>query len=125
MAVAAPAPDFLVEAVDRGRDAGMEHRADVALVHAQPEGAGPDDDVDGRRPVVAGPRAQDVESLVGADVAVEDRRPAKPRLPESVGDRLGRLLLRRVDDGRPRKVVQRFHDSVESLDSLETGGANR
>ena len=39
--VAATAPNFLVEAVDRGGHAGMDHSANVALVNTKPEGASP------------------------------------------------------------------------------------
>ena len=103
MTVAATAPNFLVEAVDRGGNAGMDDSTDVALVYTKAEGTSPHDDVDGRRAGIARPCPQDLEPVVGAHIAMEDRRAAKPRLSEPNCERVGRLLLGRVDDRRPRE----------------------
>ena len=93
--VPASTADFLVVAVDRFRDAGMQHGSHVGLVHAEAEGAVTDNNVDFAYPGAefrgegfSPPLLDDPASLFRGGITCYHRDPLVP-----VGTQAGRQAV--------------------------------
>src|SRR4051794_22256777 len=105
MAVAARTPDFLVEAVERGWHASMKDRAHIRLIHPESESSRPDYHVHGGRLAVTRPVSKDPKSLVISDISVERNRATEPLFLQPGAELFRGVLLGRVHDDRPGKMV--------------------
>ena len=83
MTVTSGAPDLLVPAVDRFREARVDHRAHLVVVDPEPEGRGRDDNVVPTHSTRSGPQAGEHVPAVGPrGLARDGRDPSEAACPE-------------------------------------------